>query len=133
MVGPGSSARLGQAVGGFGHRHVLIVTDEVISKLGLLGQLTDALAAGGTAFTVFDEVTPDAPIPVIEKGIDVFSREHCDAIVAFGGGSVMDAAKVIGLAAANGRHPRRWSATSAACVGRCRSMPCPPPPAPAPR
>jgi len=106
MVGPGSSARLGQAVGGFGHRHVLIVTDEVISKLGLLGPLTDALAAGGTAFTVFDEVTPDAPIPVIEKGIDVFSREHCDAIVAFGGGSVMDAAKVIGLAAANGRHPR---------------------------
>jgi alcohol dehydrogenase class IV len=106
MVGPGSSARLGQAVGGFGHRHVLIVTDEVISKLGLLQPLADALAAGGTAFTVFDEVTPDAPIPVIEKGIEVFSREHCDAIVAFGGGSVMDAAKVIGLAAANGRHPR---------------------------
>ena len=106
MVGPGSSARLGQAVGGFGHRRVLVVTDEVISRLGLAKPLTDALAAGGTAFTVFDEVTPDAPIPVIEKGIEVFTREHCDAIVAFGGGSVMDAAKVIGLAAANGRHPR---------------------------
>ena len=106
MVGPGSSARLGQAVGGFGHRHVLIVTDQVISRLGLLEPLAEALAAGGTAFTVFDEVTPDAPIPVIEKGIEVFTREHCDAIVAFGGGSVMDAAKVIGLAAANGRHPR---------------------------
>ena len=106
MVGPGSSARLGQTVGGFGHRHVLIVTDEVISRLGLLEPLAEALAAGGTAFTVFDEVTPDAPIPVIEKGIEVFTREHCDAIVAFGGGSVMDAAKVIGLAAANGRHPR---------------------------
>jgi len=106
MVGPGSSARLGQAVGGFGHHHVLIVTDEVISKLGLLKPLVDALAAGGTQFTVFDEVTPDAPIPVIEKGIEVFTRERCDAIVAFGGGSVLDAAKVIGLAAANGRHPR---------------------------
>jgi len=106
MVGPGSSARLGQAVGGFGHRRVLLVTDEVIARLGLAKPLTDALAAGGTAFTVFDEVTPDAPIPVIEKGIEVFTREHCDAIVAFGGGSVMDAAKVIGLAAANGRHPR---------------------------
>jgi alcohol dehydrogenase class IV len=106
MVGPGSSARLGQAVGGFGHRRVLLVTDEVISKLGLHRPLADALAAGGTAFTVFDEVTPDAPIPVIEKGVEVFGREHCDAIVAFGGGSVMDAAKVIGLAAANARHPR---------------------------
>jgi alcohol dehydrogenase class IV len=106
LVGPGSSARLGQAVGGFGHRHVLVVTDEVISKLGLARGLTDALAAGGTAFTVFDQVTPDAPIPVIEQGIEAFNRHRCDAIVAFGGGSVMDAAKVIGLAAANGRHPR---------------------------
>lgn len=106
MVGPGASGRLGQAVGGFGHRQVLIVTDEVVSKLGLLKPLVDALAAAGTGFTVFDEVAPDAPIPVIEKGIEVFSREHCDAIVAFGGGSVLDAAKVIGLAAANDRHPR---------------------------
>jgi alcohol dehydrogenase class IV len=106
LVGPGSSARLGQAVGGFGHRRVLIVTDGMISKLGLLKPLTDALAAGGTSFTVFDEVTPDAPIPVIEKGIEVFKAEDADAIVAFGGGSVMDAAKVIGLAAANDRHPR---------------------------
>ncbi len=106
MVGPGSSARLGQAIGGFGHQRILIVTDQVVSKLGLLQPLTDALTAGGASFVVFDEVTADAPIPVIEQGIDVFSREHCDAIVAFGGGSVMDAAKVIGLAAANDRHPR---------------------------
>jgi alcohol dehydrogenase class IV len=106
LVGPGSSARLGQAVGGFGHRQVLIVTDAMISKLSLLKPLTDALAAGGTSFSVYDEVTPDAPIPVIEKGIEVFAAEGADAIVAFGGGSVMDAAKVIGLAAANDRHPR---------------------------
>lgn len=107
MVGPGSSARLGQAVSGFGHRRILIVTDEIISRLGLLKPLADALTAGGTPFVVFDEVTPDAPIPVIEKGIERFNRERCDAIVAFGGGSVMDAAKVIGLAAANDRHPRQ--------------------------
>jgi len=106
MVGPGSSARLGQAIGGFGHQQILIVTDQVVSKLGLLKPLCDALAAGGTSFVVFDEVTADAPIPVIEQGIEVFNRERCDAIVAFGGGSVMDAAKVIGLAAANDRHPR---------------------------
>jgi len=106
MVGPGSSARLGQAIGGFGHQQILIVTDQVVSKLGLLKPLCDALAAGGTSFVVFDEVTADAPIPVIEQGIEVFNRERCDAIVAFGGGSVMDAAKVIGLAATNDRHPR---------------------------
>ena len=101
LVGPGSSARLGQAVAGFGHRKVLIVTDAVIAKLGLLQGLTDALTAGGTPWVVFDEITPDAPIPLIERGI-AFYREHgCDAIVAFGGGSSMDASKAISVSIAN--------------------------------
>ncbi len=85
---------------------MLIVTDQVVSKLGLFEPLTEALAAAGTSFVIFDEVTADAPIAVIEKGIEFFTRQGCDAIVAIGGGSVMDAAKVIGLAAANDRHPR---------------------------
>ena len=106
LVGPGAALRLGQAVAGFGHRRVLLVTDAVITQLGLAGPLTDALAAAGVLVTVFDGVTPDAPIPVLEQGLALFTAEKCEAIVAFGGGSVMDAAKVIGLAAANGKHPR---------------------------
>ncbi len=105
-VGPGAAGRLGQAIGDFSHRRVLIVTDAVIAGLGLMAPLTDALTAAGTPFVVFDQITPDAPIPQIEAGIAVFIEQDCDAIVAFGGGSVMDAAKAIGLSAANGRHPR---------------------------
>jgi len=106
MVGPGASVRLAQAIGDFAHRKVLIVTDEVVARLGLLAPLTDTLAASGTDFVVFDRITPDAPIPEVEQGIARFVGEHCDAIVAIGGGSVMDAAKAIALAAANGKHPR---------------------------
>ena len=76
MVGPGASARLGQAIGGFGHRKVLIVTDRVVSGLGLMDGLTEALAAGGTAFVVFDEITPDAPIPLVEKGIAFYRQSR---------------------------------------------------------
>jgi len=106
LVGPGSALRLGRAVAGFGHRRVLLVTDGVITRLGLAAPLADALAAAGVRVVVFDAVTPDAPIAVVEQGLALFSAEKCEAIVAFGGGSVMDAAKVIGLAAANGKHPR---------------------------
>jgi alcohol dehydrogenase len=106
FVGPGSSARLGRAVGGLGHRKVLLVTDGVITQLGLLKTLTDALAEVGTTYVVFDRITPDAPIPLIEQGIRLLRKERCDGIVAFGGGSVIDAAKAIGLAAANHKHPR---------------------------
>ena len=101
LVGPGSSARLGQAVAGFGHTKILIVTDAIISKLGLLKQLTDALEAGGAAYVVFDEITPDAPIPLIERGIEFFRQNDCDAIVAFGGGSSMDASKAIAVSISN--------------------------------
>ena len=101
LVGPGSSARLGQAIAGFGHSKILIVTDSIISKLGLLNSLTDALTAGGAQFVVFDEITPDAPIPLIEKGIAFYQSHDCDAIVAFGGGSSMDASKAIAVSVAN--------------------------------
>ncbi len=120
LVGPGASARLGQAIGAFGHRKILVVTDGVIAKLGLMKACLDALQAGGTAVLVYDEITPDAPIPLIEKGIDLYRRKGCDAILAFGGGSVLDAAKTIGLAAANNKHPRRL-------VGYFKGLHAPPP------
>ena len=101
LVGPGSSGRLGQAIAGFGHEKILIVTDSVISKLGLLKPMTDALTAGGAQFVVFDEITPDAPIPLVEKGIAFYQENGCDAIVAFGGGSSMDASKAIAVAISN--------------------------------
>jgi alcohol dehydrogenase class IV len=103
LVGPGSSGRLGQAIAGFGHAKILIVTDAMIAKLGLLQQMTDALDAGGASYVVFDEITPDAPIPLIERGIDFYRQHGCDAIVAFGGGSSMDASKAIAVAVATGK------------------------------
>ena len=106
LVGPGSALRLARAVADFGHRRVLLVTDAVITQLGLAAPVADALTAAGVHVVVFDGVTPDAPIPVVEQGLALYGAEKCEAIVAFGGGSVMDAAKVIALAAANGKHPR---------------------------
>ena len=72
LVGPGASGRLGQTIAGFGHEKILIVTDSIISKLGLLDDLTRALTAGGAEYVVFDAITPDAPIPLIEEGIDFY-------------------------------------------------------------
>jgi len=107
LVGPGASGRLGQTLCGFGHRRIMIVTDRVVAGMGLPDAFVAALDAGGVAHATFDAVTPDAPIPVIEKGIAFFAKHRCDAIVAFGGGSPMDAAKTIALAVANRKHPRK--------------------------
>jgi alcohol dehydrogenase class IV len=101
LVGPGSSGRLGKTIAGFGHRKILIVTDSIISKLGLLDDLTNALSSGGCKYVIFDAITPDAPIPLIEEGIEFYHAHGCDAIVAFGGGSSMDASKAIAAAVSN--------------------------------
>lgn len=107
LVGPGSSGRLGQAIAGFGHKKILVVTGTFATELGLLKDLTDALDSGGARYVVFDEITPDTPIPLVERGIALCREHGCDAIVAFGGGSSMDAAKVIALAIANPGKPLR--------------------------
>ena len=120
LVGPGSSVRLGEAIGAFAHQKLLLVTDAIVQKLGLTKGLMAALKAAGTDFVVFDEITPDAPIPLVERGIAMYKSEGCDAIVAFGGGSVMDAAKAIGMSVANQRHPRQL-------VGYFRGWQGPPP------
>lgn len=107
LVGPGASRRLGHAICGFGHRKILIVTDRAVRERGLPDALTRALTKGGTAHVIFDAITPDAPIPLIDKGIAFYRKHGCDAIVAFGGGSPMDAAKTIALAVANNKNPRQ--------------------------
>ena len=101
LVGPGSSAQLGQAVSACGHRRVMIVTGGFAVRGGLLTPMTDALTAGGTPFVIFDKITPDAPIPLVEEGIEFYRQHDCDALIAFGGGSSMDAAKAIAAAIAN--------------------------------
>ena len=101
LVGPGSSARLGEVIAGFGHRKLLIVTGAFTARLGMLQGLTDALTAGGADYVVFDQITPDAPIPLVEQGIEFYRQHDCDALIAFGGGSSMDAAKAIAMAIAN--------------------------------
>lgn len=120
LVGPGSSARLGETVSGLGHRRIFVVTDAVITRLGLANPLLEALTRGGASFVVFEGITPDAPIPLLEQGIELYRRERCDAIVAFGGGSVMDSAKAIGISVANDRHPRQL-------VGYFKGWSAPPP------
>lgn len=107
LVGPGASRRLGETLCRFGHQKILIVTDRVVAEMGLLDGLTKALSEGGSAHVIFDAITPDAPIPLIEKGMAFYRKHRCDAIVAFGGGSPMDAAKTIALAVANKKNPRQ--------------------------
>lgn len=95
--GPGSSLGLCRQVAILGYTRVLVVTDAFLARSGLLDDLLSALADAGVACTVFDGVEPDPGFEQVEAGEAVLSRESCQAVIGIGGGSVLDAAKMIAL------------------------------------
>ena len=101
--GPGSSLELCEAVSLMGVRKLLIVTDAMLVKIGLLDEMEKRLESLGIRFVVYDGILPDPTIDQIEAGLKILKRERCQAILAVGGGSPIDAAKVIAARAANNK------------------------------
>jgi alcohol dehydrogenase len=101
--GPGSSLRLCEAMALMGVHRVLIVTDAMLVKIGLLEDIEAKLKDLGIRAVVYDGVLPDPTIDQIEAGLKVLKRERCQAILAVGGGSPIDAAKIIAARATNNK------------------------------
>lgn len=79
----------------------LIVCGKTIAKLNLIGMFLNYLKANHIDYLVFDEVESDPCIETVEKGYQMYNDNNCDAIVAFGGGSILDCSKVIGARVSN--------------------------------
>ncbi|MEG3849159.1 bifunctional acetaldehyde-CoA/alcohol dehydrogenase [Microcoleus sp. herbarium19] len=80
-----------------GKQRALIVTDRPLFELGLTKEITDSLEQLGIAHYTFYDVEPDPSLATVHKGLAICNSFHPDAIIAFGGGSPMDAAKVMWL------------------------------------
>lgn len=80
---------------------VMIVTDATITKLNLTNSLIEALELGKIRYEIFDEVLPNPTTTVIEKALEKYTSTDCQAIIAIGGGSVIDCAKGLGARICN--------------------------------
>lgn len=78
---------------------VMIVADQSITKLGFVNRVIDQLnlRSNPVTYQVFDAIEPDPDITTVEKGAEQLRIFQPDTIIAIGGGSVMDAAKVMWL------------------------------------
>ncbi|WP_019673797.1 iron-containing alcohol dehydrogenase [Psychrobacter lutiphocae] len=90
-----------------GATKVLIVTDTVLNQLGIPDKITRYLEQNNIAYHLFDGITPDPTFSVVEAGLKHSVDNHCDAILALGGGSVIDASKIIAISQATGRKPKK--------------------------
>lgn len=82
-----------------GGRRALVVTDKTLNDLGLTKNLLETLKKMDINYFVFDKVLPNPTISQIEEGLKEYKANSCNCIVALGGGSVMDCAKMIGARA----------------------------------
>ena len=78
-----------------GHKRALIVTDRFLFNNGYADQITSVLKAAGVETEVFFEVEADPTLTIVRKGADLANSFKPDVIIALGGGSPMDAAKIM--------------------------------------
>ena len=78
-----------------GHKRALIVTDRFLFNNGYADQITSVLKAAGVETEVFFEVEADPTLTVVRKGAELANSFKPDVIIALGGGSPMDAAKIM--------------------------------------
>ncbi|SPZ49939.1 Aldehyde-alcohol dehydrogenase [Sarcina ventriculi] len=76
-------------------KKAFIVTDRVLAELGYVDKITKVLDENGIDFRVFSEVAPDPTLAIAKKGAEAMRSYNPDVIIALGGGSPMDAAKIM--------------------------------------
>lgn len=95
--GIGSIKYIGSEVKKLGVNKALLVTDPGIYKAGVIQPIINLLQEEGIEVVLFDKVEPNPPVRLIAEGSALYKKEHCNGLVAVGGGSSMDTAKGIGV------------------------------------
>jgi alcohol dehydrogenase len=93
--GAGRIKELGEAAKAAGMRNPLFVTDPTVAKMPMTRHALDTLSAAGMPATLFSDVQPNPVEANIAAGVAAFRAGAHDGVVAFGGGSALDAGKLI--------------------------------------
>ncbi|GAW68500.1 alcohol dehydrogenase [Geoanaerobacter pelophilus] len=104
IFGAGARELTGRYAKNLGGRKVLVVSDPGVVEAGWTKDVTDSLEAAGLAYVLFTDLTPNPKVEEVMAGVALYQAEHCDLLVAVGGGSPIDCAKGIGIVSTNKRH-----------------------------
>lgn len=82
-------------------KHICLICSKSIRKNGLLNELITGLEKEAITYSIFENIHPNTTTEDVEEGYKVYRDNKCEAIIAVGGGSVMDCAKIIGIKISN--------------------------------
>jgi len=95
VLGPGALARLPAQMERLGMKRPLVVTDPGVVKAGIAERVHALLASAGLRFSRFEDVNANPTDRDAAAGLAAFRAGGCDGLVAIGGGSSLDAAKLV--------------------------------------
>ncbi len=101
LFGAGARFRLSEELKRLGVARVLLVTDHYLVKTGLVDTFQKQLREERIDSTIFFDVQPDPTDVNVTAGLEVLRECGAEAAVAIGGGSVIDAAKIMAIAVRN--------------------------------
>ncbi|MBC2935136.1 iron-containing alcohol dehydrogenase [Nocardioides sp. zg-1228] len=107
MVGEGVAENVPRVVAECGSR-VLIVTDRVLLAQPRVAELIAAVQARVATVAVFADATPDVPLTDVDLAVAAAAQVDADVLLAIGGGTVIDLAKIVGVIHRYGGAPRDY-------------------------
>jgi alcohol dehydrogenase class IV len=108
LFGRGATRQLGDIAARQGVKRVLVVTDPILLKAGILEPVHGSLSEAGVAVEVFSGGEPEPSLGVARACVAAARECRPDALVALGGGSNIDLAKVTAVVYTHGGSPRDY-------------------------
>jgi len=103
LFGAGNIRKLPQACETLGMRRPLLVTDPGLAALPMVASAVGYCRDAGLHCAVFSDVRPNPVEPNVSDGVGLYREGGHDGVIAFGGGSALDAGKAIALMAGQTR------------------------------
>ncbi|HDZ48494.1 hypothetical protein LCGC14_0036450 [marine sediment metagenome] len=97
VTGYGAAQQLQSYAQSLGMQRPLIVTDSGVVVSGTLDIITEQLRELKVTYAVFDQVTPEPEVEIVEHCTHAFTQGNHDSVIAVGGGSAMDIAKCVAV------------------------------------
>ena len=106
-VGYGARAQLPEIVAVHGSR-VLVVVDPFLAGTPLFAGIVESLEAAGLDVRTYSDITPELPVDTLDAGAATARDYGAEVVLAIGGGSALDAAKLIALLSVHDGPPSRY-------------------------
>ncbi len=106
--GKGVTETLGETVRQYGKRVLLVYGKGSVKKYGYYDKVLEQLVRAGLSVREYHDIKPNPVVDDVRKAAALGKVNNIDVIVALGGGSVIDSAKIIGISIANDIDPWRF-------------------------